>query len=168
VSFLALVSKAELQETEGTRGTQKANGSLGKLVLPLRRRVPFWLYALGFVDEREFVVLFQLVAKGKVAGLGKKSLFGSSAQVCAFARCLFCVVVLSKTSTRIPFLLSCFQSFSLSLSLSVSRAHTFSGVLAPKAASLCVSRAVLVVFGFLTPPPHPLPFFSLRQLSKSR
>jgi len=33
------------------------------------------------VDEREFVVLFQLVAKGKVAGLGKKSLFGSSKKV---------------------------------------------------------------------------------------
>jgi hypothetical protein len=33
------------------------------------------------VDELEFLVLFQLVAKGKVAGLGKKSLFGSSKKV---------------------------------------------------------------------------------------
>ena len=35
----------------------------------------------GLVDEREFEMLFQLAAKGEVAGISKKSMFGSSTQV---------------------------------------------------------------------------------------
>jgi hypothetical protein len=33
------------------------------------------------VDEREFLMLYKLVAKGEIKGIGKKTLFGSSKKV---------------------------------------------------------------------------------------
>jgi len=38
----------------------------------------------GSVDEEEFAVLFRLVAKGEVMGLGKRSMFGSSSKKSSF------------------------------------------------------------------------------------
>ena len=38
-------------------------------------------HCTGVVDEREFLMLYKLVAKGEIKGIGKKTLFGSSKKV---------------------------------------------------------------------------------------